>query len=212
MRLTPSWIRSSSADTTEEHSVDGDASLDVPIYYTSDGDDSVSGRDGAVHTENDTQSAAAFVPESDATLLAVLDDLSTPVTVDELVDQLIGRAGRPHSPSERESLASPSTASPESTVSVETWATIHERLHEDRLPKLDADGALEFDPARGTIDHTQSETGDQTMFSPAVLGTVSIGLLFVLAILVTASMYTAVTVTVAATTFAVWLLPAYGVV
>ncbi|OIB56946.1 hypothetical protein [Natrialba sp. SSL1] len=214
MRLTPSWIRSSSAATSEEQSVDGDASLDVPIYHSADGTQSPGRPESGTNAIRDDRSADAFLPDSDATLCAVLDDLSTPVTVDELVDALISRADPPESVGTASDTASstPPPVTDDTTVPVETWATIHEQLHQHRLPRLDEEGALEFEPTCGTVDRGGSEVVSWLLRSPAVAGMVSIGLLFVLAVLVTASMVTAVTVTVAATTFAVWFLPAYGVI
>ncbi|ELY99710.1 hypothetical protein C482_09502 [Natrialba chahannaoensis JCM 10990] len=133
------------------------------------------------------------------------------MTVDELVDALISRADLPDPSVGATSSISPPVTD-DTTVPVETWATIHEQLHQDRLPRLDEEGVLEFEPTCGTVDRVGPGPVGQRLRSPAVVGVVSIVLLFVLAVLVTASMYTAVTVTVAATTFAVWFLPAYGVV
>ncbi|ELY87761.1 hypothetical protein C483_17728 [Natrialba hulunbeirensis JCM 10989] len=214
MRLTPSWIRSSSADTPEEQSVDGDASLDVPIYHSADGIQSPGEPESETNAIRDDRPADAFLPDSDATLCAILEDLSTPVTVDELVDALISRADPPEpgGPASDTASSTPPPATDDATVPVKTWATIHEELHQDRLPRLDEEGVLEFEPTCGTVDCSESGSMSRLLRSPAVAGMVSIGLLFVLAVLVTASMYTAVTVTVAATTFAVWFLPAYGVI
>lgn len=184
MRLTPSWLRSSSTGSPEEQSADGDTSLDVTIYQPQ------ASTEGALADHADETVATEFVPDADTPILDVLDEMATPVTVDEIVDRLIEPTQPP----------------------VETWATVHERLHQDRLPELDEAGAIEFDAERGTVTVAETNTGDRSLLSPALLGTVSVSLLFVLAAIITASILTALTLTVAATTFAVWLVPAYGLV
>ena len=119
MRLTPSWLCATSSgseddsDEPETETVSG-----VTIYH-----DPLSDRSSG-------ESATAFIPESDSELVSVIDEMETPVTVDEVADELIHPA-RP---------------------AVETWAAVHERLHEHRLPELDAKGRIEFDADQGLVD------------------------------------------------------------
>lgn len=156
MRLTPSWLRSSSADSTEEQPGDPDTLSGVTMVYAPGSEFSA---DGAINTR-----AGEFIPESDAALVAVLDEMNTPVTVDEVTDTLIEPARPP----------------------IETWATIHERLHQNRLPALDAKGAIEFDEAQGLIERTTTPSGEDQFFSRAQLAAISVGLVLVLIVFVSA--------------------------
>ncbi|WP_222919701.1 hypothetical protein [Natrinema sp. SYSU A 869] len=106
-----------------------------------------------------------FLPESNDALVDVLNEMNTPVTVDEVTDALVEPAYPP----------------------IETWATIHERLHQERLPALDASGAIEFDETQGLIERSATHTSEGRLFSPAVLATISIGLLLVFITLVSVS-------------------------
>ncbi|MDQ2051487.1 hypothetical protein RBH26_13465 [Natronolimnohabitans sp. A-GB9] len=115
MRLTPFWLCSTSADSTGDSPDDTESG--VTIYHTETSDFSSDG-------------AAEFVPESNSELVAILDEMETPATVDEVADQLINPARPP----------------------VETWATVHERLHQHRLPELDATGHIEFDEEQGLVE------------------------------------------------------------
>ncbi|WP_238705291.1 hypothetical protein [Natrinema pallidum] len=108
---------------------------------------------------------AAFVPDSDDALVDILDEMRTPATVDEVTDELIEPANPP----------------------IETWALVHERLHRDRLPALDASGAIEFDETQGLIERPTARTGEERRVSPAMLATISIGLLLVFLTLVSVS-------------------------
>ncbi len=124
MRLTPPWFRSSSEDPPgEESDGDPDTSAGVTIYHSPPSDLS---EESSVSSRR----AAHFVPDSDTALVVELDEMSTPVTVDEVADQLISPADPP----------------------VETWAAVHERLHRDRLPALDASGDIVFDESQGVVE------------------------------------------------------------
>lgn len=156
MRLTPPWLRSSS-DSDEASPGGSDTSSGLTMVYDP-------GQDSAVEPDAESR-AAAFVPDSDDALVALLDEMQTPATVDEVTDALIDPAHPP----------------------IETWALVHERLHRDRLPALDASGAIEFDETQGLIEWPAARTGKERRFSPAVLATISIGLLLVFLTLVSVS-------------------------
>lgn len=179
MRLTPSWFRSSS-DTSTEHSGETESTAEVAIYYTSVASSTGEG-------EPDDRRVTEFVPESDAELLALIDEMNTPVTVDEIADQLTEPA-RP---------------------SIETWAGVHERLHQNRLPTLDAAGDIEFDDTQGLVDRPTAYPVEGELRSTAAVGSISIAALFVLIALVSASALTALAVTLITTTFAVWFVPSF---
>lgn len=150
MRLTPSRFRSSSDVPGENRSGDSDHTSGVTMVFEPGGDLSAS------NAEDDGR-AEEFVPESDAALLTVLKGMNSPVTVDEVVDELVEPA-RP---------------------SIETWATVHEQLHQDRLPALEATGAIEFDEAQGLVERSPSRSGGDRRFSAAVLTAIGAVLLFV---------------------------------
>ena len=156
MRLTPSWLRSSSEGAREERSEDPDTAAGFTMVHDPAIDFATS--------DGDTR-AAAFVPESDAALVSVLDEMNTPVTVDEVTDELV-RPARP---------------------SIETWATVHERLHQDRLPALDASGTIEFDETQGLIERPATPGSEERLVSPSLLVAISLGLLFVIIALVSVS-------------------------
>ncbi|WP_226481492.1 hypothetical protein [Natrinema amylolyticum] len=122
------------------------------------------GSDFSADQGTDTR-VEGFLPESDDALVDVLNEMDTPVTVDEVTDSLVEPAYPP----------------------IETWATIHERLHQERLPALDASGAIEFDETQGLIERSAAHTSEGQLFSPAVLATISIGLLLVFITLVSVS-------------------------
>ena len=157
MRLTPSWLRSSSEGDADERSGDSETTSEFTMVYSPGSDVST--------TDTDKTRVREFVPESDTALVAVLDELNTPVTVDEVTDELIEPARPP----------------------IETWATVHERLHQDRLPALDAAGAIEFDATRGVIKRSITRTNENQFFSSAVLAAISLGLLCVVIALVSVS-------------------------
>ncbi|SFC19392.1 hypothetical protein SAMN05444422_105216 [Halobiforma haloterrestris] len=174
MRLTPSWLRSSS-DTSRGECRGDETSTEpeVAVYHDPKGEFSSEARD-----------AGEFVPDSDEELLAVLEGMQMPATVDEVTDRLVEPAQPP----------------------IDTWAAVHERLHRTRLPALDASGDIEFDDAQGIVDRSRSRAAGRNPFSPAVFGTLSIVALFVAIALVWASVLTAVTVLLVTTTFAAWLV------
>lgn len=147
MRLTPSRFRSSSDVSDDGQSGDSDRTSGVTMVFDP----------GDLSTSNaeDDERARAFVPESDAALLSVLDEMNTPVTVDEIVDELVEPA-RP---------------------SIETWARVHELLHQERLPALDASGAVEFDEAQGIVERSSPRSSENRHFSTAALTAISIGVL-----------------------------------
>jgi len=157
MRLTPSWLRSSSEGDAEERSGDSETTSGFTMVSTP-------GHDFSKTDTNETR-AQEFIPDSDTALVAALDELNTPVTVDEVTDELVEPA-RP---------------------TIETWATVHERLHQDRLPALDAAGAIEFDETRGVLERSMTRTNESQFFSSAVLAAISLGLLCVVIALVSVS-------------------------
>ncbi len=103
-----------------------------------------------------------FIPTSDLVLLSVLEELTTPVTVDEVVDHLIHPA----------------------EASVETWADVHERLHQERLPALDDAGDIDFDSERGTVTVLEPDPTNDQLVSRAFVGAISITLLIVLFVII----------------------------
>lgn len=121
MRLTPSWLFATPSDSSESEDGSDDTDAETVSGVTIYREPS---------TDLSTGSAAEFVPDSNTELLAVLDEMETPVTVDEVADELIHPA-RP---------------------SVETWASVHERLYQYRLPELDSTGHVEFDAEQGLVD------------------------------------------------------------
>lgn len=145
MRLTPSWLRSSSEDPGGDRSDDSDALSGVTVYHSPPDDLSTAGADV-------TERAGEFVPESNAALLAALEEMETPVTVDEIADELI-RPARP---------------------SVEIWAAVHQRLHENRLPELAASDEIVFDESQGLVERPATRTRVETASSRSVLGSESI--------------------------------------
>lgn len=68
-------------------------------------------------------------------LLALVDELETPSTIDELVDPVFARecGGEGRRPSK-------------------SWSDVHEELYLIGLPALDRIGLLEFDAQRGIVD------------------------------------------------------------
>lgn len=177
MRLTPSWFRSSSNGSSEERPGDADTTTEVTIYHTS-------GNGFLKEDDNERDRVGELVPDSDARLLAVIDELQTPVTIDEITDQLI-RPARP---------------------SIETWAGVHERLHRDRLPALDRSGEIDFDEAQGIVERSSPPANEGRLSSLAALSAISIGLVLVGAALVSASVLTAVVVSLI-TTFTLLFVP-----
>jgi len=157
MRLTPSWLRSSSGGDTDERSGDSETTSGFTLVYSPESDFST--------TDTDETRAREFIPESDTALVAVLDEMNTPVTVDEVTDELTEPARLP----------------------IETWATVHERLHQDRLPALDAAGAIEFDETQGVIERSTARTNENRLRSSAVLVAISLGLLCVVIALISVS-------------------------
>ncbi len=180
MRLTPSWLRSSSDDSPEERSENSDTTSGVTIYHAppntvQEGD------------PKDTQRAANFIPESDTELLAALDEVGTPTTVDEVTDQLLHPARPP----------------------IDTWASVHERLHQDRLPELDASGDIEFDTNDGLVEYQTSYARTESRFSLASLRRIWAKVLYTLIALIAAVLLIGVIAAVAATTFDISVFQAF---
>ncbi|MXV64118.1 hypothetical protein GS429_19020 [Natronorubrum sp. JWXQ-INN-674] len=171
MRLTPSWVRSSSADSERDCAGDPETTSGVTVYH-SPGELSDDG-------PGSDERIAAFVPDADAELLAILAEMQTPATVDEVTDELI----EPERPP------------------VETWAAVHERLHEHRLPELDASDDIQFDASQGIVDCPTPAARIEMQQSAGVLGAVSIDLRFVLRVLLSAVLLGAVAFVVATTAF-----------
>ena len=181
MRLTPSWLRSSSDTPPEECSEDGEAPSEPQVtIYHDPGEESSTGETG------DDGRADAFIPETDAALLSVLEEMQLPVTVDEIADRLIEPARPP----------------------IATWAAVHERLHRTRLPALDDADEIEFDDAQGIVDRSEPRSDDWGPFSASVYGAFSIVVLLAVLAVISVSVMTALTVTVVATTI-VWLVPSF---
>jgi hypothetical protein len=78
----------------------------------------------------------------------LLGRMEVPVTVDELVDELRRHAER----------------QPGGPATDESWADLHERLHEEDLPALDRAGLLAFDPERGIV--TEARSPENGPFAP----------------------------------------------
>lgn len=120
MRLTPSWFRSSGQGADERgENGEPDPLSEITIDY----EPSISSSRG------DGITVGEFIPDSDSELAETIAQLETPVTVDEITDQLV----RPRRPP------------------LETWAEVHERLHQQRLPALDAADLVEFDATQGVV-------------------------------------------------------------
>lgn len=149
MRLTPSWLRSSSANSGEGRSEESDPDAGSTTVYAP-GCDFLAGDDTDARV-------GEFLPESNAALVTVLDEMATPATVDEITDALVEPADPP----------------------IETWAAVHERLHEERLPALDASGAIEFDEPQGLVERSATPVDGNRSVSPAVLVAITIGVLLV---------------------------------
>ncbi len=164
MRLTPSRFRSSSdpsSDETTASTVGTEQLVDVTIYQNS-----TTAREPASAIEPED-----VIPSSDDAFVTALERMNTPVTVDEITDQLL-RPSRPP---------------------VSVWADIHEQLYQNRLPQLDTDGHIEFDPQMGTVDIPVS--GDEDWLLDSSLGRISIGFLFAIVALLSLAFATAVMVT-----------------
>lgn len=114
MRLTP-FRTHSSMDATQD-----EPSIDVEIYHLSN---------GASERVRERPTVDSIL-ESDPPLVAVLEEVDTPATVDEVADQLIDPGDR---------------------LDIETWGDVHEHLYRVDLPELDAAGVIEFDAERGIV-------------------------------------------------------------
>lgn len=87
-------------------------------------------------------------------IVGLLDELDTPVTVDQLVDELQAVEGP----------EGPDTA---------TWEQLHERLHDEDLPTLDRAGLLVFDDEQGLVTNCGREIprmGRRTETAPPTNG------------------------------------------
>ncbi|ELY60619.1 DUF7344 domain-containing protein [Natronolimnohabitans innermongolicus] len=140
MRLTPFWLYATSAGSAGDSS--SDVGSGVTIY-----------RSPSTQFSNDS-SAEDHLPDTDEELLAVLDEMETPVTVDKIVDRLT----YPEQPP------------------VETWATVHERLYQTRLPSLEAAGHIEFDQEQGLVERSTVQADAASRRSSSGVGIVSLGL------------------------------------
>lgn len=150
MRLTPSRFRSSSEGSDDEQAGDPRGKSGLTMVHAP-------GDEPSADDAETGYSADAFLPEDDGALLVVLDGMSTPVTVDEVADTLV----EPAQPS------------------IETWAAVHERLHRDRLPALDASGAVEFDETQGLVERTASPPSEVGRVAATVLTAISVVFLLV---------------------------------
>ncbi len=177
MRLTPSWFRSSTDVHSEERSGDADPSSGVTIFYPPQ-TDHPEGEEAARPVEE-------FVPESDTVLLSTLDQINMPATVDEIADTLI----EPRRPS------------------IETWASVHQRLYEERLPALDESEAIEFDETQGIVERNSNYSNKKRLLFPAALVLLTISVLLAFVAVVSAHMLLAATITFVTTSFAVWFVP-----
>lgn len=183
MRLTPSWLRSSESPSDDERSGD-ERHPAVPIHYSSHRDTTTGESTGS----SPDATADEYVPDSEETLRSIIEELDTPTTVDSIVDQLLESA--------------------DSTI--ETWAAVHERLYEDRLPALDETGAIEFDPERGTVEVPPSTSSSGVDASMPVVAFAVVGLLFVFVIAWMTSVLTALTFTFVVVTLVAWFVPLSG--
>lgn len=164
MRLTPSWLRSSSDGSGTDESDDPDSDEPVTIYHSSSIGISSDGAESPHATE--------FIPDSNDELLETIEEMETPVTVDELADRLIHPAHPP----------------------VETWAAIHEQLHQDRLPELDTADEIAFDEGQGLVDPVTTETNSSAGLGPFRAGSVATYLLLATLVLLSVTLLSAVTV------------------
>ncbi|MCU4742661.1 DUF7344 domain-containing protein [Natronoglomus mannanivorans] len=76
-------------------------------------------------------------------VLEILADGPSPMTIDELVDHFVD--GR----------------ETETEDGLVAWSAVHERLYYVDLPRLNAAGALDFDPNQGLVDGPSAESGRQ---------------------------------------------------
>ncbi|MFP8953660.1 hypothetical protein ACLI4Z_11900 [Natrialbaceae archaeon A-arb3/5] len=133
--------------------------------------------------------AVDFIPDSDEALLAVLEETDTPATVDSVVDQLIEPSHPP----------------------IETWATVHEQLHQERLPELDESRAIEFDPERGIVESVGADTQTGSRLSAPLFGAALVSLLAIVLVAWMTSVLTALTFTFVVVTIIAWFVPVSGI-
>lgn len=164
MRLTPAWFDSSSEDSEGDDADDPDSDPGVTIYHTPRSELAGEG------AEFDGR-AATFVPDSNAALLTELDEMDTPATVDEVADQLIHPAQPP----------------------VDTWAAVHQRLYERRLPELDAESEIDFDEQQGLVERSSPQRAE-TVVAPAGTGIDTSGIRFAFLALLSLSLLAGVAV------------------
>lgn len=122
MRLTLPLFQSTSDTGTDETVPETDQTESLADVTIHENAPTCDDAQGTVTVEE-------VVPDSDVALLVALRQMDTPATVDEVTDRLLG----PVDPS------------------VDTWADVHERLYQTRLPELDAVGMVDFDPEQGTV-------------------------------------------------------------
>ncbi|MCU4752492.1 hypothetical protein OB919_10910 [Halobacteria archaeon AArc-curdl1] len=176
MRLTPSWLRS---DTSAEEADSGVYDVSGVTVYQCSGN-------GFPNSDTQVESRVdAYLPRSDERLLAVLESMETPVTVDEIADQLIEPA-RP---------------------SIDTWAAVHQHLQCETLPALDERGDIDFNQTDGIVESAAADTSRRTLHSFTFLGLVAITLLVPLIAFVSLSTLTAVLVSLVTMLFTLWFVP-----
>lgn len=179
MRLTPFRFRSSSGPDSDETSIPAD----VEIYHLTP-ESRVDESDGEAFTTDTPITVQNLVP--------VLEELDTPVTVDEVTDQLVH---------------------PSNAVDVEAWGDIHEQLYQDELPALCDAGLVDFDTTRGTVelsDDQEASSSRDVLTVRTVATAVSVGLVAALLLLVPATVATAASVgllTVGVLAYALILFP-----
>ncbi|RQG95381.1 hypothetical protein [Natrarchaeobius chitinivorans] len=184
MRLTPSWFSPSSNESGEERTKDADPSSSVTIYY-----DSTATPESSVGVDVEA-TATNFVPESDEALLAAIEEIPAPVTIDSIVDRLLDQHQQP----------------------IETWAAVHEHLYENRLPALDAADVVDFDPDRGTVELPDPEARNGGQLSVSLLGFCLFSFVVVLLFAWMTSVLTALTFTFIVMTLVAWFVPISGFV
>ncbi len=155
MRLTPFRTYSSSpardeSTTCADTPLDGERPSEAPATGVK--------VDGVGHDAIEAENRM----ETDVDVVATLDELETPVTVDEIADRLVSNE----------------------SCDIETWGDVHERLYHGELPALDEAGVVTFDAEQGTVDVPSDEgmleaVRSSTSVKRAVLAAVSLGFLSV---------------------------------
>lgn len=84
-------------------------------------------------------------PPRSRQILDALDEMDTPVTIDELTDELVARS---ESQSENDD--------------IEDWADVHEQLYVVDLPVLHGTGDVDFDASTGLVSLDDTEPAEST--------------------------------------------------